>query len=112
MTNTKFAYPVLLKLCAAVVAALPLAASAGLPDWHPSAKAAKSYQPDTDRLIVKYKDAVPSGKRAAFVPQVASSRMAIAARAGQSHGVTMRAMHATATGATSTSSTRRCRSQK
>jgi hypothetical protein len=38
---------------------------------------------DADRVIVKYKDAIPSGMRAAFVPRVASGRTAIAARAGQ-----------------------------
>ncbi|PWF44376.1 S8 family peptidase [Massilia glaciei] len=99
MKQTQLTYPSFLKFCAAaVITAGPLVAVAGVPDFHANA-ASKNYQQDTDRLIVKYKDATPSGKRAANVPAVAKDRMAKAARAGQSHGVTMRALHAIATGA-------------
>ena len=99
MKQTQLTYPLFLKFCAvAVITGGPLVATAGMPEFSTNA-APKSFHVDTDRMIVKYKDAVASGKRAAFVPQVASSRMAIAARAGQSHGVTLKAMHATATGA-------------
>ncbi len=81
-----------------MITAGPLVAAAAMPESLANAPT-KSFQLDTDRMIVKYKDAVPSGKREAFVPKMASSRMAIAARAGQQHGVTMKAMHTTATGA-------------
>ena len=99
MKHKQITYPTLLKICAAaVIGTMPMIAAAGMPEYSVNASS-KAVQLDTDRMIVKYKDAVPSGKRAAFVPQMAASRMAIAARAGQSHGVTMKAMHATATGA-------------
>ncbi len=99
MKHMQLPHPALLKICAAVMFAVaPMSAIAGMPEFNASA-APKAYQPDTDRMIVKYKDAVASGKRAAFVPKIASGRLAIAARAGQQHGITMKAMHATATGA-------------
>jgi len=99
MRQTQLTYPALLQFCAAaMITAGPLAAVAAVPEFHSSA-APKAFLVDTDRMIVKYKDASPSGKRAAFVPQMASSRMAIAARAGQQLGITMKAMHTTATGA-------------
>ncbi|MEJ7804753.1 MAG: S8 family peptidase [Telluria sp.] len=99
MKQPQLKYPSFLQFCAAaVITATPLVTLAAMPDMHANA-AAKSYQQDTDRMIVKYKDAVATGKREAFVPKIGSSRMAIAARAGQQHGITMKAMHATATGA-------------
>ncbi|MES3025643.1 MAG: S8 family peptidase [Pseudomonadota bacterium] len=99
MKQTQLTYPAFLKFCAAAVITVgPLAAVAGVPDFHASA-AAKNYLQETDRLIVKYKDSTASGKRAANVPAVAKERMALAARAGQSHGVTMRTLHAISTGA-------------
>ena len=99
MTQTQLTYPAILTLCAAaMISAYPLAAVASMPDSQASA-APKAYLIDTDRMIVKYKDAIPSGMRAAMVPQVGTSRMAIAARAGQQLGITMKAIHSTSTGA-------------
>jgi serine protease len=99
MKTTQLTYPTILTLCAAaIITAYPLAAVAEMPDSQASA-APKAYLIDTDRMIVKYKDAIPSGMRAAMVPQVGTSRMAIAARAGQQLGITMKAIHSTSTGA-------------
>ncbi len=99
MKQTQLTYPTMLKLCAAMmIAAGPAAAVAAMPDTHVNA-APKAYLVDTDRMIVKYKDAIPSGMRAAVVPQMATNRMAIATRAGQQLGVTMKALHTTSTGA-------------
>ncbi|TFW29745.1 peptidase S8 [Massilia arenosa] len=53
---------------------------------------------DTDRLIVKYKDAVPAMKGAAVVPAI-GLRQSIIDRAGQNFGVTLREHRTTATGA-------------
>jgi serine protease len=100
MKQTQLTYPAFLKFCAAaMITAGPLVAVAGVPDFQPNAMSKKVFHQKTDRMIVKYKDAIPSGKRAAFVPAVAGNRMAIAARAGQQHGITMKAMHTTASGA-------------
>jgi serine protease len=76
-----------LKLCAAALVAFgPLAA-----------KAAPLNQ--TDRLIVKYKDAVDNSKGAVPARAMSAARQALVARAGQQLGATMRALRATATGA-------------
>lgn len=92
MKHLHSATPVLLKLCvAAVIGASPLlAVAAGQPD---------SATGQTDRMIVKYRDATPAGKGAARVQLMAQARIAILNRAGQQFGVAMKALHSTATGA-------------
>jgi serine protease len=76
-----------LKLCAAALVAFGALA----------AKAAPLNQ--TDRLIVKYKDAVDNSKGAVPARAMPAARQALIARAGQQLGATMRALRATATGA-------------
>ncbi len=89
--------PTLLKLGAAMVlAGASLAASAGMPDYQ-SVQSATVDQ--TDRLIVKYRDAVPAGKAAARVPALVRERLALLTRAGQQFGLSMKLSHSTATGA-------------
>jgi serine protease len=89
--------PAILKLCAAaLIGVTPLAALAGTPEFAPPSE---SVIGQTDRLIVKYKDAKAAGKHAAQVPAVAQARLAILNRAGQQFGVAMKALHSTATGA-------------
>lgn len=93
-------YPSLLKLCvAAIIAAGPLAATAGVHEYQAQQGETDSVIGQTDRMIVKYKDAKAAGKGAAQVPAMAQLRMAILNRAGQQFGLRMRALHATATGA-------------
>jgi serine protease len=76
-----------LKLCAAALVAFGALA----------AKAAPLNQ--TDRLIVKYKDAVDNSKGAVPARAMPAARQALIARAGQQLGATMRALRATASGA-------------
>jgi serine protease len=84
-----------MKLCAAALVAFgSLAANAAPQD----AAAAKSIT-QTDRLIVKYKDAVDNSKGAVPARAMSAARQALLARAGQQLGATMRALRATATGA-------------
>jgi serine protease len=92
-------YPTVLKLCAALSIALgSFAAAAAVPDAAP-AQGVK-FITQTDRLIVKYKDAAPAaGKLAAKVAAVGAGRKAIVDRAGQQFGMTMKALHTIATGA-------------
>ena len=86
-----------LTLCAAtLLAALPLAAPAGTPDFFAPAEGATSH---TDRLIVKYKDAKPAGKGGARIAPMAQARQAILTRAGQQFGVALTALHGHASGA-------------
>jgi serine protease len=92
MTHQKMT-PVL-TLCAALVALGPLAAYAG-----PQDAAQSRVITQTDRLIVKYKDAVDTSKGAVPARALSAARLALQARAGQQLGATMRALRATATGA-------------
>jgi serine protease len=88
----------LLKICAAtLIAGASLAATAGVTDA-PQSQAAK-FITQTDRLIVKYKDAVPAGKGAARVMALSTQRQAIIDRAGQQFGMSMKLSHTIATGA-------------
>jgi serine protease len=90
-------FPSLLKLCAALAIGLgSLTATAGVPDWAP---AQAHFVTNTDRLIVKYKDATPALKGAAKVAAISAGRKAKADRAGQQFGMTMKALHSIATGA-------------
>ena len=70
------------------------AAYAGVPEYQ------RLDQPstETDRLIVKYKDATPAGKGVAQVPAI-GDRIAHVDRAGREFGLQMRALRSTATGA-------------
>ena len=89
--------PALLKLCVvALIGAAPAMAMAGTPEFAAQADVAIG---QTDRMIVKYKDARAAGKGAAKVPAMAQARMAILNRAGQQFGVAMKTLHSTATGA-------------
>jgi serine protease len=92
-------YPTLLKLCAALAIGLgSLTAVAGVSDSAPAQAA--HYITQTDRLIVKYKDAAPAaGKAAAKAAAMGAGRKAIVDRAGQQFGMTMKALHTIATGA-------------
>jgi len=93
MTHHKM-FPVL-KICAAALVAFgSLAAHAA-----PSDAAQNKIITQTDRLIVKYKDAVDNSKGAAPARAMSAARQALLARAGQQVGATMRALRATATGA-------------
>ena len=89
--------PALLKLCvAALIGAMPAVAMAGTPEFAAQSEAVIG---QTDRMIVKYKDAKAAGKRGAQVPAIAQARMAILNRAGQQFGLAMKTLHSTATGA-------------
>jgi serine protease len=91
-------YPAVSKLCAALSIGLgSFAATAGVPDAAPAQGV--QFITQTDRLIVKYKDAVPAGKGAAKVAAIGAGRRAIVDRAGQQFGMTMKALHTIATGA-------------
>ena len=92
-------YPSLLKLCVAVAAAAgSMAAVAGTADFAPQGQT-ETVIGQTDRMIIKYKDAVPAGKSVARVQAMGTTRMAALTRSGQQFGLSMKAMHATATGA-------------
>ncbi|MFL6673287.1 MAG: S8 family peptidase [Massilia sp.] len=98
MKSTQSRYPSLLKLCAAAVFGLGSGvAVAGIPDAAPAQAA--PFVMHTDRLIVKYKDAMPSGKGAARVPAMSPARKALVDRAGQQFGITLKPLHTIATGA-------------
>jgi serine protease len=88
-----------LKFCAAaVISTLPLLASAGMPEFAAKGQT-ENVIGQTDRMIVKYKDAKVSAKGAAVVQAMGQSRMAVINRTGQEFGLTMRTLHSTATGA-------------
>jgi len=80
---------------AALFAFGPLAAQAGKPEAAPATK----FVTQTDRLIVKYKDAVGTAKGLQKAPAMSAARKALVDRAGQQFGTTMRALRSTATGA-------------
>ncbi|MFL6673286.1 MAG: S8 family peptidase [Massilia sp.] len=89
--------PSLLKLCAAAaIATGSLAAHAGMAEA-PQARAAVGQQ--TDRLIVKYKDADAYAKGAARVPALSALRQGIVDRAGQQFGLALKLLRTTGTGA-------------
>jgi serine protease len=96
MKTTHSNAPSLLKICVAVaLCTRALLASAAVSEGDAAGPTGH-----TDRMIVKYKDGAPAGKRAlAHVPPMSAARLAILQRAGQQFGVAMRALHGTATGA-------------
>ncbi|MGO4476092.1 S8 family peptidase [Massilia sp. 2TAF26] len=84
-----------LKLCAAALVAFgSLAANAA-----PQDAAQTKVITQTDRLIVRYKDAVDNSKGAMPARALTAARQALMARSGQQLGATMRLLRATATGA-------------
>jgi len=87
-----------LKLCVAAAFTAPLMATAGIADFAPQGQT-ETVIGQTDRMIVKYKDAMPSAKGVARVQAMGQNRMSILSRSGQQFGLSMRAMHTTATGA-------------
>jgi serine protease len=84
-----------MKLCAAALTAFGALAAHAAPQDAAAAQAITQ----TDRLIVKYKDAVDNSKGAVPARAMSAARQAVLARAGQQLGATMRALRATATGA-------------
>jgi len=89
-----------LKFCAAALIVFgPLAASAG----QQGTAQATRFITQTDRLIVRYKDAVDTSRLKRSAPPQpnapAAARQALIDRAGQQFGMTLRALRATATGA-------------
>jgi serine protease len=83
------------KICAAALVAFGSLAAHAAPSDAAQTKAITQ----TDRLIVKYKDAVDNSKGAVPERAMSAARQALQARAGQQLGATMRALRATATGA-------------
>ena len=99
MKHSHSSTPLFLKICvAAVVAALPAAAMAGVHEFAPKGQT-ENVIGQTDRMIVKYKDAKASAKGDAQVPAMVQTRQAKLNRAGQQFGLQMRALHSTSTGA-------------
>ncbi len=99
MKHSNLKYQTLLSVCAAaVISTLPVAATAGNQDLSRPGLAKKA-DAQTDRLIVKYKDARVTAKGGAVVPAVAAGRLTILNRSGQQFGLTMKALHTTGTGA-------------
>jgi hypothetical protein len=64
MKHLHSTYPSFLKLCVAAAVAGPLVAMAGTPEFAPQGQTEKPIA-QTDRMIVKYKDAKASAKGAA-----------------------------------------------
>lgn len=96
MKQTHWIRPAMLKMCAAV--SLALAATA-------TGAAEQKFILETDRIIVKYKDAVPAAKAAAGLAQarvataLSADRKARLERAGQEFGMLVSESHAISTGA-------------
>lgn len=92
MKQTHSIHPAMLKMCAAISLAL-VAATAGA--------AEQKFIVETDRIIVKYKDAVPESKAAAKAAKFAlkADRKAKLDRAGQEFGMLVSESHSIATGA-------------
>jgi serine protease len=87
-----------LKLCSAAAAGLACAtAIAGGPGG--AAAQVSGLSPQTDRIIVKYKDALAAGKGVARAAALPAGRSALVERAGQQFGMTLKALRTTATGA-------------
>ncbi|MFP5392851.1 MAG: S8 family peptidase [Gammaproteobacteria bacterium] len=86
------------KLCAALVLALgAVGAHAGAPDYAQVQLAGLA--DDTDRLIIKYRDAAAAGKSVAKVPALSKDRSDSLTRTGQQFGLGMKLSHTLATGA-------------
>ena len=97
MKSTHSIYPSLLKVAVAVsivTGSLASASAAGNVPTEPS-----PYVLQTDRLIVKYKDANVGSAKARVATAMTAGRQAIADRAGQQLGLRLQALRSTATGA-------------
>ncbi|MGJ9419277.1 S8 family serine peptidase [Massilia sp. CMS3.1] len=101
MKSTHSIYPNLLKVAVAVsivTGSLASASAAGtVPDFQVAGT--KQYIVETDRLIVKYKDANVGAAQARVATAMTSARQAIADRAGQQLGLRLQALRTTGTGA-------------
>ncbi len=89
--------PSLLRMCAAV--ALTLGSGAVMAGSEEAPGQIKKAGLETDRLIVKYRDAVTDPKGGATAPALGLARKGIVDRAGQQFGLTVRQSHGIATGA-------------
>jgi len=93
MKQTHSIRPAVLKMCAAI--SLALASGAAL-----AAAGEPQFILETDRIIVKYRDAQPAvNGMAARVAGTSSTRKAVLDRAGQQFGVVVKESHAISTGA-------------
>jgi len=102
MKSTQSIYPSLLKVVVAVsIATASLGSASAIAAGTAAGPGAGSphYLLDTDRLIVKYKDANVGGAQARVATAMTSARQAIADRAGQQLGLRLQALRSTATGA-------------
>ena len=96
-------HPAMLKMCAAVslaIAASSALAAAGAVGQAAGQAEGQKFILETDRIIVKYKDAKAAAKGvAARVAPLSGNRKAILDRAGQQFGIVVRESHAISTGA-------------
>ncbi|RYE67258.1 MAG: peptidase S8, partial [Oxalobacteraceae bacterium] len=98
MKQTHSIRPVVLKMCAAV--SLALASSAALAAAGDAASPGPQFIVETDRIIVKYRDAQPAVNGiAARVASTSSERKAKLDRAGQQFGMVVKESHPISTGA-------------
>lgn len=98
MKSNYLARPATLRTVAAAV--LLSAAGSGIAGVADSGDSMPAYAGQTDRLIVKYKDAVASKKGApAVVPPISSERAAALQQVGRQFGLTMKALRTVGTGA-------------
>ncbi len=98
MKQTHSIRPVVLKMCAAV--SLALASSAALAAAGDAASPGPQFIVETDRIIVKYRDAQPAVNGiAARVASTSSERKAKLDRAGQQFGMVVQESHPISTGA-------------
>lgn len=98
MKQTHAIHPVTLTMCAAV--SLALASASALAAAGGAGPAGPKFIVETDRIIVKYRDAQPAVNTAmARVPGVSSERKARLDRAGQDFGVVVQESHPISTGA-------------
>ena len=96
-------HPAMLKMCAAVslaIAASSALATAGAVGQAAGQAEGPQFILETDRIIVKYKDAKAAARGvAARVAPLSGNRKAILDRAGQQFGIVVRESHAISTGA-------------
>lgn len=98
MKQTHSIHPTVLKMCAAV--ALALGAGSALAAAGEAGSGAPQFIVETDRIIVKYRDAKAAANGAAArVASVSPDRKARLDRAGQQFGVVVKESHAISTGA-------------
>ncbi|MEH6437727.1 peptidase S8, partial [Massilia sp. DD77] len=99
MKHSHSIHPAMLKLCAAVsLAVASVSAVAGVGNGIQIQAKAPGLM-ETDRIIVKYKDAAPAAKGMARAAAVTGDRKARLDRAGQQFGMTVRESHVISTGA-------------